>query len=126
VRVLVIDHRVGVFALSVHPHENVVLVRRPQKKAAQLELPFCQVHLRFERTEVFLVLDGQHDDGRVGIDGQVRKRHMKNRAHALKLVRNAPSRLLVGVRHYGEMLTADFQPVLRPIARRCQPSREQG
>ena len=51
---------------------------------------------------------------------------MKNRAHALKLVRNAPPRLLVGVCRHGEMLTADFQPVLRLIVRWCQRSREQG
>jgi hypothetical protein len=45
-------HRVRVFAISIHSHQNIVLVGRPQKKPAQLELPCCQINFGFKCAEV--------------------------------------------------------------------------
>jgi hypothetical protein len=112
------------FALRIQAHENIILIRRPQKKAAQLELPFRQIRWRLKRSEVFLVPDCQHDNGRTVVNGEMRKCYVKDRAHALKLVRDTTSSFLVCIRYHGEMLAADLQPVLGLIARRGRRRRD--
>ena len=73
-------------ALGIKPQQNVILVGSPQEKPRKVELSLGQIGFRFKLLKVFLVSNGQHNDGASGVHARLRKYGMKNHPHALELI----------------------------------------
>ncbi len=103
-------------SFRIQPHQHVILVRRPEKQSAQFQRSLGQIGFRFEGTEIFLILYGEHDDGRIRINLRLRKRSVKDRPHALKLVGNAAALLLARVGDHYKMRARNLEPSLGLVA----------
>src|SRR5580692_9411780 len=122
--VLVVNDGIRMFARRVEPHRNVVLVWGAQEKPSDFQLPLTQVGFRFEHSKVFLILDGQHNNRRGGINRRSGESLMKYPPHTLELVGDVASLLFAGITQYDEMRAADFEPILRLVSRQCEQSSE--
>jgi hypothetical protein len=97
-------------AFYVEADENVVLVRSPQEKPREIQLPLGQIGLRFESLNVFSVSQGQDNDGEGSIDAGLGKPFVKDGAHTLKFTGHLARPVLTGIGDHDEVWGADFQP----------------
>jgi hypothetical protein len=130
VGVLVVDGGEWVlFSFSVEPEEDVVFIRRTQKKTSKVELVFGEVGFGFERLKSFFVFQGQDDDGRARVGGCGGHERVKDGAHLLELTGYAARLLFVGVGEDQEVWALHFEPVFVRFAcqgRKSDTKEEQG
>jgi hypothetical protein len=109
-RVFVIDGRIGVASGSVQQDQHIILFGRRKKQSQKREPPVCKIGSGFHSLKILFVLEGEHDDGRCGIDIAVGKNSGEDGTHALKLQGSALSLYLRRIADNAKMGRPDFEP----------------